>query len=228
MVCSFSHLQLLHFLQLVSPTLPVGAYSYSEGLESAVEKQWVMDTFSLQQWLAFELEQGAIRMEAAVVWRSCGALQAEDWHKLQAGQDWLSAFRETEEVRLQSLQMGRSLMRLLEETQTLPVGLSSRFPQGCHFAIAFAIAANQWQLTPEQTVLGYLYSWLTNLVNAGVRLIPLGQTAGQQILLDLYPALSSVVGEVVTQDLEALWGCNWGSSLASMHHETQYSRLFRS
>lgn len=228
MACSFSHLQLLHFLHLVSPTLPVGAYSYSEGLESAVEQGWVSHAQSLQSWLAFELEQGNLRTEAAIVWHCASALKTADWDRVLAWQDWLSAFRETEELRQQSLQMGRSLMRLLTETEVVPPDLSQRFPHGCHFAIAVAIAAQQWQLTGEQTVLGYLQSWLTNLVNAGVRLIPLGQTAGQQVLLDLYPTLSAVVTQVMTQDLEDLWGCNWGNSLASMYHETQYSRLFRS
>jgi urease accessory protein len=124
--------------------------------------------------------------------------------------------------------MGRSLLRLLTDTQTIPKPLSAAFPNGCHFAIAFAIAAVHWHIEAEWAVLGYVQSWLTNLVNAGVRLVPLGQTEGQQILLNLYPKVSDAIAEIMLLEDDALWNCNWGNSLASMAHETQYSRLFRS
>jgi urease accessory protein len=228
MVSNLNSSQLLHVLHLVSPTLPVGAYSYSEGLESCVDQGIVTTAADLHHWLQFELNSGAIRTEAAIVLRSHRSAAAMDWDRLLAWHHWLGAFRETDEIRSQSLQMGRSLLRLLMDTHSIAPPIAAIFPEGCHFAIAFAIAAQYWNLDAELATLGYLYSWLTNLVNAGVRLVPLGQTAGQQILLDLYPIVSQAVAEIMDCTDADLWSCNWGTSLASMTHETQYSRLFRS
>jgi urease accessory protein len=98
----------------------------------------------------------------------------------------------------------------------------------CNFAIGFGIAAASWQIEEEAAVLGYLYSWAANLASAGVKLIPLGQTAGQQLLLDLRSQISCTAREVLQLEDDDLGSCSWGLGLASMAHETQYTRLFRS
>jgi urease accessory protein len=98
----------------------------------------------------------------------------------------------------------------------------------CNFTIAFAIAAHHWQIDRQTAILGYLYSWAANLVNAGVRLIPLGQTQGQKLLLNLYPVLEQVALASVTVGEDGLKNCGWGLAIASMQHEVLYSRLFRS
>ena len=98
----------------------------------------------------------------------------------------------------------------------------------CNFAIAFGMAAASWQIDLEAAVLGYFHSWATNLMNAGVKLIPLGQTAGQQLLLVLQSSLSEAAQAVLALDDEDLCSCGWGLAIASMTHEVQYSRLFRS
>ncbi|WP_421656438.1 urease accessory protein UreF [Leptothermofonsia sp. ETS-13] len=221
---------LLRLLQLASPALPVGAYSYSEGLEFLVHSGRILDQGSLQHWLVQELCYGAVRLEAVVMVRSYQARAGEDWEAVCAWNRWLSAVRETEELRLQSWQMGRSLLRLLVDLQPetagrLPVGLRE---EGCNFAIAFGVVAADWQIDLQGAVLGYLHSWSTNLINAGIKLIPLGQTAGQQLLLALNPVLEQMAQEVLNIQDEDLSTCGWGLALASMAHETQYSRLFRS
>jgi urease accessory protein len=218
----------LRLLQLASPALPVGAYSYSEGLESLVDRGVIHDLSSLQHWLEQELHYGTIRIEAAVMVRAYAAVQQDDDQLLHDWNEWVSAFRETEELRLQSWQMGRSLLKLLLDTHQLAPQVVDPFSGDCNFAIAFALAAYHWQIELAETVLGYLYSWANNLISAGVKLIPLGQTAGQQLLLNLTPTLSSITDEILTLTEDQLYSCGWGLALASMAHETLYSRLFRS
>jgi len=218
-------LALLRLLQLASPALPVGAYSYSEGLEALADTGKVHDSTSLQHWLVQELQYGAVRLEAAVMLRTYDAASTQDYPTLQKWNNWLSAAKETAELRQQSWQMGGSLLRLLQEIQPLQV---LDYPSPCNFAIAFGLAAASWQIDREAALLGYLHSWATNLVTAGIKLIPLGQTAGQQLLLDLHGNLTQAASAIMLLQDEELTSCGWGLALASMAHETQYTRLFRS
>jgi urease accessory protein len=231
------HLQQLRLLQLASSTLPVGAYTYSEGLEFLVESGSINSAVLLQDWIVQELTYGSIRVESGIMLRAhLSALQANE-AKLLYWNAWWSAARETEELRLQSWQMGRSLLQLflsLEEpfpiasiNKTWPM-LQILLERECNFAIAFGIVAAAWQVEPIDALLGYLQSWATNLIAAGIKLVPLGQTAGQQMLLNLQPMIEGAVQEIQQLPDDALESCGWGLSLASMAHETQYSRLFRS
>jgi urease accessory protein len=231
------HLQQLRLLQLASSTLPVGAYTYSEGLECLVESESINSAALLQDWIIQELTYGSVRIESGIMLRAhLSALQANEI-KLLSWNAWWSAARETEELRLQSWQMGRSLLRLfLNLEEPFPTaGINKTWPtlqilleRECNFAIAFGIVAAAWQIEPINTLLGYLQSWATNLIAAGIKLIPLGQTAGQQMLLNLQPMIEGAVQEIQQLPDDALESCGWGLSLASMAHETQYSRLFRS
>ncbi|MBM0741786.1 urease accessory protein UreF [Phormidium sp. CLA17] len=220
---------LLHLLQLASPALPVGAYSYSEGLEALVELGKVTSQETLAQWLSQELRWGAVRLEAAVMMRSCERARSQDFDAVIKWNCWLTAARETEELRQQSLQMGRSLLKLLLDLHPeLINGYEPLQKEGCNFAIAYAIAAAYYQIDIQAALLAYLYSWIANLVSAGVKLIPLGQTAGQRLLLTMQPALERAAEAIFMLQTDDLCSCSWGLSLASMAHERQYSRLFRS
>lgn len=228
---------LLRLLQLSSSTLPVGAYSYSEGLELLVETQRLPSMAALQDWMTQELRYGSMRVEAGIMLRAYHATIAQDTAALLAWNHWWSAARDTEELRLQSWQMGRSLLRLfldLEDPQQKGgvdknwPALRELFGQECNFAISFAIVAAAWQIEPTAALLGYLQSWATNLVSAGIKLIPLGQTAGQQLLLNLEHEIYTAAETTLVLPDEALESCGWGLSLASMAHESLYSRLFRS
>lgn len=228
-------ISLQRLLQLSSPALPVGAYSYSEGMEWLVEVGTIHNVTHLQEWLLQELAYGAIRMETAVMVRGYQALSNRNFAGLQTWNAWLSATRETEELRLQSWQMGRSLLRLYLDLQTqesIDPELSEHCLQllkgGCNFAIAFSITATFWQIPLESAVLGYLHSWATNLIGAGIKLIPLGQTVGQKLLFQLQPQLEAATQSILILQDDDLMTCGWGLALASMAHETQYSRLFRS
>jgi urease accessory protein len=225
-----SHPELLRLLQLASPSLPVGAYSYSEGIEALVEAGKIQSQQALEHWLVQELRYGAVRLEAAVMVRAYSAAQIGDWERLNRWNHWLSAVRETEELRSQSFQMGRSLLHLFLDLQTSVGSLDVKFFQQkeCHFAVVFGMVASNWQIDLQSATLGYLHSWATNLVSAGVKLIPLGQTAGQQLIWNLQPTFQQASEEILALQDDDLTNCGWGLALASMTHETQYSRLFRS
>ncbi|OKH26972.1 urease accessory protein UreF [Chroogloeocystis siderophila 5.2 s.c.1] len=219
---------ILYLLQLASPALPVGAYSYSEGIEALVDIGTISNAQSLQHWLEQELRYGAIRLETAVMVRAYHAVQKKDSEALSYWNSWLSAARETEELRLSSWQMGRSLVKLLLQLQPQVWPLVETL-EPCNYAIAFGMAAASWEIEPLlSVVLGYLHTWTTNLVTAGVKLIPLGQTAGQQLILNLFPNLMNAATAILALSDDDLCSCSWGLSLASMAHEIQYTRLFRS
>ncbi|NMG10038.1 urease accessory protein UreF [Brasilonema sp. UFV-L1] len=219
---------LLYLLQLASPALPVGAYSYSEGLETLVENGTINNQAALQHWLEAELRYGAIRLEAAVMVRAYQSVKVGDFKALSYWNLWLSAVRETEELRASSWQMGRSLLRLLAELHPQFIPIVNTVGNPCNYAVAFGIAAAHWDINIKAALLGYLHTWVGHMVTAGVKLIPLGQTAGQQLLLDLQGLLSDAVNEIIELKDEELSCCSWGLSLASMKHETLYTRLFRS
>jgi urease accessory protein len=228
--------QLLRLLQLASPLLPVGSYSYSEGLESLISQGIIHDRITLQAWIRRELQVGAIRVDAAMMDRAYLAGIEPDVERLQYWNQWLSAARETEELRQQSWQMGGSLTKLAIELTPEIQGLitpivggdSSQNHQPCNYAIAFGIIAQHWQIDRFTTISAYLHSWVTNFLGAGVKLIPLGQTAGQQILWDLQGEIDALAQTIPRLTDNDLYACSWGLSLASMQHETLYSRLFRS
>ena len=197
-------------LQLASPTLPIGAYSYSQGLEAAVEAAIVSDAASAERWIADVLELSVARMELAV-------LRSQLEEPGQALNDFFLASRETAELRAKTLQMGQSLAKLLAD---LGVAVPINEPA---LPTAFACAARAWDISSHEAAVAYLWSWLENQVMAAVKAVPLGQTAGQKILLELGGRLGAIA------EKEAQWS-NFAPGLAflSARHETQYSRLFRS
>jgi urease accessory protein len=221
-------LALLRLLQLASPSLPVGAYSYSEGLEYAVEAGWIASDSALRDWLEDGLRAGSIQIEAVVMVRVRHAWQAGDLDGARRWDEWLTASRESEELRTQSRDMGRALLRLLPRLEPGDTRLTGLGEWDGNFACAFGIAAASWSIAPRAAALAYLQSWAANLISAGIKLIPLGQTAGQQLLHALEPALARTADKVMQLDDDKLASSGFGMTLASLAHETQYTRLFRS
>jgi urease accessory protein len=239
--------QLLRLLQLTSPALPVGAYSYSEGIEYLCSNGSIQTESDLCDWLKNEMSFGFITNEAAIAIRAHQAMMSNDINALNYWNNWLSATRESEEVRLASWQMGQSLMKLwwqLPDSQSdrfddqlairesirdlLPTAKENTQGKGCNYAIAFGIVAASLGIDLSNTAVGYLYSWVSNLVSAAVRSVPFGQTTGQQVIFRLSTdILGSSQLALKRLDNELEW-CGWGASLACANHETQYSRLFRS
>lgn len=223
---------LLRLLQLTSPALPVGAYSYSEGLETLVEQQVIATPETLVPWLEQELAHGMVAIDAAAVGLVHGqaaALELPGTEAIAALNHELSALRDSEETRQQSWDMGRSLVRIATHLHPDLKPWFRAAGNPCNFAVAFALVAAHWQIDPQSTVLGYLHSWAANLITSAVKLVPLGQTVGQEMLLGLYPVLEKTGDRcLAVQSLADLSLSSWGTSLATMQHEALYTRLFRS
>lgn len=216
---------LLHLLQLASPVIPIGAYSYSEGLENLVEREIITNQQELSNWLNNELNYGSIGVETAIMLRAYDSIIKSQFSELVYWNKWLSAARETSELREQSWQMGASLLQLLID---LDLPIKTIIEGKCNYAIAFGIGAASWDIPKLDATLAYLHSWSTNLITAGIKLIPLGQTQGQQILYNLQPVIEVNSQRIINLKDEELFSCNWGLSLASSAHQSQYTRLFRS
>ena len=206
-------MSLARLLQLASQTLPVGAYSYSQGLEAAVEAGLVHDAASAEAWIADVLEFCVARVEVPVL-----RLQIE--MPTQARNDFFLATRETAELRAETLQMGHSLAQLLTQ-----LGIDVPFEQPA-FPTSYATAVRAWGIEPRKALVAYLWSWLENQAMAAVKAVPLGQTAAQKLLL----ALGERLEPIAAADLDEERWSNFAPGLAflSARHETQYSRLFRS
>jgi urease accessory protein len=205
-------------LQLASPALPVGAYSYSGGLEAAVEAGIVKDAASAQQWIWDVLEFSMKTMEAPILYRAM--TRPEDnkyWNEL------FLASRETAELRAETVQMGFSLDKLLPDLGVDKVGMEE-----VSFPVAFAQAAVSWKIAPDAALTAYLWSWIENQVMAAIKAVPLGQTAGQKMLLHLGSRIEETVGQASAIEDDELGNFAPGLAVLSSHHETQYSRLFRS
>lgn len=208
-------MKLSKLLQLASPALPVGGYSYSGGLEAAIEAGAVTNAASAQRWIEEVLAQSVARLDAPMLLRMMR--EPEPWNAR------FLASRETAELRAETVQMGYSLNRLLPD-----LGVPALALEEPSFPAAYAHAAKAWGIDPREALVAYLWSWAENQVMAALKAVPLGQTDGQRILLALGSRL-----EAVTDDAEAMADDDIGSfapalAILSSQHETQYSRLFRS
>jgi len=203
-------------LQLASPALPVGAYSYSGGLEAAVEAGVVKDAATAQQWISDVLEYSVARMEAPILLRMMEG-NLPDLNLL------FLASRETAELRAETAQMGFSLNKLLPD-----LGLERLELDEISFPAAFAHAAASWGMKPDDALTAYLWSWVENQVMAALKAVPLGQTDGQKMLLHLGSRIEETVGQASAMRDEDLGNFAPGLAVLSSQHETQYSRLFRS
>lgn len=233
----------LSLYQLVSPALPVGAFSYSEGLEVLVQNGRLGDATAVQAWLEAELRRGTLRLEAASLpslmvllrdWQERAergevAAAATARQRLMDRDGWLLAQREAPELRAQQRQMGGSLLQLLADLGwPLPEPRTLAWPTGFAWPTAFAWAGTCLEIPAPALVEAYLYSWVANQLSAAVRLVPLGPTQAQRLQLRLAPVITAQAAELVLADPEGLWNGGVGAGLAQLGHSGLYSRLFRS
>ena len=213
--------------QLISPTLPVGGYSYSTGLEYAVEVGWIPHLDSARDWVTAQLLHLHARIDLPALIRLRVAAETGDSAGLEYWNAWLRASRETADLRAEDLNQGRALARLLSDLG-LPEAVPWAAREDACWATLFGLASVAWRIPLDEVLEGYLWSWCENQVAAAVKLVPLGQTDGQRLIWELADRFSEVVELARGLDDEDLGGSLPGVALASMLHETQYSRLFRS
>jgi urease accessory protein len=219
---------LIRLLQLASPTLPVGAYTYSQGLEWAVETGAVKHEAGALAWIGDCLQFGTARFEAIYLAHMIGAWRRQDMPRLLELDGEFIASRETAELRTETLQMGHSLIRLLADLPGFPAEPLTVLTETSSFPLVWSCAAAHWEIPVETAVAGYLWAWAENQVMAAVKAVPLGQTAGQRMLLELGNRLPGLAAEAAASPLENAYNYLPAFAISSSLHETQYTRLFRS
>jgi urease accessory protein len=221
---------LLHLLQLASPSLPIGAYSYSQGLEAALEQGLVRDEATARAWIADALHHVVARFEAPVLWRLMHGFATRNAVTVAEWTERFLAARDTAEFRAETIQMGYSLTRLAvdlglgDETMRSMLDALSEVP----LPTALAYCAVALDVPREAALLGMLFSWTENQVLVCVKSVPLGQVAGQRLLLSLRPEVEAATRHAQELNDDELSNWSPGLSLLSMRHEVQYSRLYRS
>ncbi|HTT37283.1 MAG TPA: urease accessory protein UreF [Burkholderiales bacterium] len=223
-------LALARLLRLASPMLPVGGFSYSQGLEAAIEHGWVKDEATALAWIGDVLGLSMGAFEAPVWCRLYGAWASGDVRAVSRWNEFFSAARETAELRAETCQMGYSLRALLvdggEFESSRLEGLRAVSQPTLPTVFSFACVA--WAIPTRQALLAYVWASLENQVSAAMRTVPLGQTAGQRLLARLSDRLPEVVDAALEAEDDDLSNCAPGLAIASCRHETQYTRLFRS
>lgn len=224
---------LLSLIWLASPALPVGGFSYSEGLEAAVDAGRVHDEASAAAWLTDQVHLSLGRADLAVLAQALPAWRMRDFTRLLSLDAWVRQTRETAELRLQSEQMGRSLIEWLKTVHPDTLATQQRPEALAHpsYPVAFglALALHTPADTPvRDTLLAFAFGWAENMAQAAIKAVPLGQSAGQRILARLASDLPAVVDHALTLDDDTRQAFCPMLAILSARHETQYSRLFRS
>ncbi len=217
----------IRLLHLVSPSLPTGAFSYSQGLEWAVEAGWIGSGEELAAWLTDVLENNLARVDLPLLLRMQEACRQKDRDTMARLCDLLLACRETAELRREERNRGRAMLSLLRELDVEP---ARRWPDllAASQLAGFACAAAHWRIPARTSALGYGWAWLENQVVTGIKIIPLGQSHGQRLLLRLGDLVDRAVDRAADLPEAEIGSCCQALAIASSRHENQYTRLYRS
>ena len=221
---NYPYFRLFH---LISPSLPTGAFAYSQGLEWAIDSGLVQSHKDLGDWLSSLLVNSIMELEVPVLRRLYEDYLAGDIDSFHTWCNYLVASRETHELREEERNRGRAMARLVKE---LDDGITARWLGAAQLSqlAGFALASAHWHIALPQAALGYTYGWLENLVMAAIKLIPLGQTAGHQVIAHLSNECSSAVARGLELQDSDMGGSCPAAAICSCLHETQYTRIFRS
>lgn len=222
--------QLWSLLRISSSQLPIGGYSYSQGLESAIDSQKINTIDEAKSWLFDQLFLNLTRFEGPLLFHLCLAIHHHKWPQAKDLSDRLYASRETLELCSESRQMGYSLMELLNTMGNDKEEIKNFLQKQTtvHFPLAWAITAYYWDITPENTIKSWLWTWLENQSSVLIKTLPLGQLSAQKMINYFLPYLEQAQHMIISTDLSQVGTLAFGFTLNSMQHEHQYSRLFRS
>jgi len=217
---------LARLFQLISPSLPIGGYSYSQGVEWAVEQGWISNEVEAQEWLNGLLHTNMLYVDLPVLLRMMRAWNSGDEQALARWNEYLLASRETAELRQEEVHRARAFTDVLINLEQSAASVRPLLLKTQHACFSFACV--RWGIAPQQASYGLLWSWLENLTLAAVKIIPLGQAAGQRILFNLSQQFVQIIGQALQLEDDDLGASCMAQTIASCRHETQYSRLFRS
>jgi urease accessory protein len=219
---------LLQLIWLASPALPIGGFSYSEGLESAVDSGRVTNEQSAGDWLVDQLHLSLARGDMAVAAQAITAWRQDNQPRIAELNDWVLHTRETSELRQQSQQMGRSLVEWLKSVHPEVAARVAPLQGGITYPVAFALTVSTSQALPRDCLLAFAFGWAENVMQAAIKAVPLGQSAGQRILLRLAGEIPAGVDHALQLRDEDRQAFSPMLAILSARHEDQYSRLFRS
>ncbi len=216
---------LLHLFRMVSQALPVGAYAWSQGMESAVSRGLIQNESQARDWIGGVMEQGPGKLELPILLRQYQAWQQQDIDAVLGWHEQITAFRETRELLLEDRQLGRAFFRVLADEAPVSGWPDDEMPG---FTAMFALAGVRHGIDPETLMAGFLWSWLENQVGVATKLVPLGQTAAQRILRVLIPRIPEICECARRIRDEDIGFSLPGLAILSSRHEYQEARLFRS
>ncbi len=219
--------RLLRILHLASPALPIGAFHFSQGLEYAVEAGWITGEPSALEWISGVARHAIGTLDLPLLLRLHRACVAGDDVALHRWGRFLLATRETEELRAEDHHMGSALARIVKQLDAGSSALTEP-PAGLGYATMFAVTCVRWNIPETEALQAYAWTWAENQVLAAVKLVPLGQSAGQRILHALVPLLDQLATDALAIEDGDIGACALMQGLASARHETQYTRLFKS
>jgi urease accessory protein len=220
---------LLQLMWLASPALPVGGFSYSECLEAAVDAGLVTTEADASQWLLAQLHSSLARADLAAIAQAIPAWQASDRARIMQLNSWVLCTRESSELRAQTEQMGRSLLEWLRNHTTAPPAQIQRLADlQPTYPLAFALAASCTGAPLRDCLLTYAFGWAENMMQAAIKAVPLGQSAGQRILSALAAEIPAAVEYALALGDDERQAFTPMLAILSSQHEVQYSRLFRS
>ena len=220
---------LLQLMWLASPALPIGGFSYSECLESAVDSGRIENADQAAQWLIDQLHLSLARSDLAVVAQAIAAWRVGDEARIAALNQWVLQTRESSELRAQTEQMGRSLLEWLRNhTTATPQDIAYLASIDPSYPLAFALAASATSAPVRECLLAYAFGWAENMAQAAIKSVPLGQTAGQRVLSAVAREIPAAINHALSQTQDTLQAFTPMLAILSAQHEVQYSRLFRS
>ena len=221
---------LYRLMAWLSPSFPVGAFSYSSGIEWAVEAGDIKDASSLQRWLTVIIGEGGVFCDAALFANSHRATVAGDDALLRAAAELAVALAPSKERHLETTSQGRAFVEAVRAAWPCVAldRLAGAWDGAIAYPVAVAVAAAGHDVPLAPALHAYLHATAASLISAGVRLVPLGQTDGQRVLAALEPAIAAAAARAAATVLDAIGGAAFRADLASMRHEAQYTRLFRS